>query len=393
MRIGIACYSTYGGSGVVATELGAALAARGHQVHFISAATPFRLASLEVGENVFFHEVDTVDYPVLSGPLYTIALASKIHQLAIEERLDVVHAHYAIPHGVGAWLGQQTLGGRIRVVTTLHGTDITLVGKAPSFKPVVRFLLERGDAITTVSHWLAEETRREFETERPIEVIYNFIDPTRFRRLDNPALRGRFAKPDEKILLHISNFRPVKRVADVVRVFAKVVERIPCKLLMVGDGPDHACAVSLARKLGVLDRTLFLGKAQRIEEMLGLADLFVFPSEYESFGLAALEAMCAEVPVVCSNGGGLPEVVKQGQTGFLRPVGDVDGMAEDALRLLLDPAFAKALGQRAREDVSRRFHIDNIVPRYEALYRELIAKAPAFEDLAPDDWSRMSSGL
>jgi N-acetyl-alpha-D-glucosaminyl L-malate synthase BshA len=353
---------------------------------------PFRLAGRRLGRNIFFHEVDEVDYPLFSGPLYTLSLASKIHQIALAEKLDIVHAHYAIPHAAGAWLGQQTLGGKIKLVTTLHGTDITLVGKAPSFQPVVRFVIDRSDAVTTVSEWLAGETRRTFGVDRPIEVIHNFIDPERFKRAPDPELRARFAAPDEKIVLHVSNFRPVKRVQDVVKAFAGIVRSgVKAKLLMVGDGPTRGCASDLARELGVMDRAWFLGKADPVEDFFAIADLFLFPSEYESFGLAALEAMCAETPVVASEGGGLPEVIRRGETGFLRPVGDFEGMAADGAAILRDPEAARAMGLRAREDVSARFATDRIIPRYEALYAGLLD--PSHPEFEPCEESLLASGL
>lgn len=353
---------------------------------------PFRLAGLKMGGNIFFHEVDTIDYPLFSAPLYTLALASKLHQLALDENLDILHAHYAIPHGVSAWLSQQTLGGKVKVVTTLHGTDITLTGRAPSFRPIVRFLIQNSDAVTTVSEWLAGETRRTFDANRPIDVIHNFIDTERFRRQPDPVLRARCASPDESIIMHISNFRPVKRVEDVVKTFALTLQKgVRARLMMIGDGPQRGNALALARELGVAKRVCFLGKVERIEEYLGLGDLLLLPSEYESFGLAALEAMCAEMPVIASRAGGLPEVIRHGDTGFLRPVGDVEAMASDAAAILSDPDALRAMGQRARADAADRFALEKIVPRYEAIYERLIGHVRP--ELPPSEESRLASHL
>lgn len=374
MRIGIVCYPTYGGSGVVATELGAALGERGHQVHIISTAMPFRLSTLELNSNVYFHEVSAVDYPLFQSELQTLSLATKLRQVAIDEQLDVIHAHYAIPHAASAWFASQMLareGRRVPFVTTLHGTDITLVGRTPSFHNIVKFVLRESPAVTTVSSWLASQTHQHFEPGRPIEVIYNSICPDRFRPEGNTACRKRFSPNGEKIVLHISNFRPVKRVVDVVKVFSRIAREIPARLLFVGDGPDAEPAMREARELGVLDRTWFLGKQTNIEQFLRIADCFLFPSEYESFGLAALEAMSSEVPVVTSDGGGLPEVIEHGVTGFTLPVGDIAGMARAALSVLQNPAESQRIGKAAREAVIQRFHPRIIVPQYEALYQRV----------------------
>lgn len=374
MRIGIVCYPTYGGSGVVATELGRFLAQRGHEVHFISSAVPFRL-SHEPQDRVIFHEVQSVEYPVLPSELYTISVASKITQVVELFRLDVVHVHYAVPHTISAFLARSALGREQHpfvVVTTLHGTDITLVGRQPSYFPIVRYAINRSDAVTTVSQWLSDMTVKEFGTTRPIDVIPNFVDETKFRRGLQPCKRATYAPFGEKILLHTSNFRPVKRVEDVVRIFARVRKEIPSVLLMIGDGPDRERAQNMARELGVLGSVHFLGKQESIEVFMSCADCFLFPSEYESFGLAALEAMSCEIPVVASATGGLPEVIKDGETGFLAPLGDVDMMAEKALRVLRDDALAQRIGKAARSVVHEKYLPGAIVPMYEEVYENAL---------------------
>jgi len=379
MNIGIVCYPTYGGSGVVATELGLALARRGHRIHFISTAIPFRLESLGFVPNVTCHEVEMFDYPLFEHQPYTLALTSRIHQVAEEFELDVIHAHYAIPNGSAAWLAAQVHadnhdGMRPAVIITTHGTDITLVGREPSFHPVVRHALRKSDAVTSVSHWLKLRMDEEFNVNRDVEIIYNFIDPKRFRPGPEPELRSRFAEPGEFLILHISNFRPVKRVEDVVRAFARVAAHVPARLLMIGDGPDREKAARLARQLGVSDRMQIPGKQERVEPFLRMADVFVLPSEHESFGLAALESLSSGVPVVASTGGGLPEVIHSGVTGFLRPVGDYVGMAEDLLTLATAADLRAVMGRAARADVTARFSEEALVTQYEELYRRTVTK-------------------
>lgn len=373
MKIGIVCYPTYGGSGVVATELGRFLALRGHEVHFISSSIPFRLVHDPI-DNIFFHEVQLLQYPVLHGELYGIALASKIVQVVRDFGLDIVHVHYAVPHTISAFLARQVLGKQdhpFKVVTTLHGTDITLVGRAPSFFPIAQYAINQSDAVTTVSEWLKEETIREFDIKRPIDVIPNFVDGTKFRSGLKPCKRSHFAPNKEKILLHISNFRPVKRVVDVIEIFARVRDKMPAVLLMIGDGPDRDAAHDRARELGLSQHVYFLGKQEAIEFYMSCAHLFLFPSEYESFGLAALEAMACELPVVASRAGGLPEVIDHGRTGFLGTVGNVDEMARYALQLLENEESAMTIGKTARSSVLDRFLPDSVIPMYEALYERV----------------------
>jgi len=380
MKIGIICYPTYGGSGVVATELGRFLARRGHEVHFISSSIPFRLA-LEANESIIFHEVHEFQYPLFGSQLYTLSLASKCIQIANEYGLEIIHAHYAIPHAVSGWIAREALKDRhtLRLVTTLHGTDITLTGRAPSFFPVVKHALEQSDAITAVSEWLAEETRDGFGPSKPIEVIPNFVDSTKFRPSLTPCRRNRFAPNGEKIVLHISNFRPVKRMQDVVGVFAKICAEMPAKLLLIGDGPEYDRTVQLAHELKVFEHIHFLGKQDQIETYFSCADLFLLPSEYESFGLAAIEAMSSEIPVVASRAGGLTELIRHGETGFLAPMGNQEEMAKCGLSVLRDPDLAERIRHAARKDVMARFQPDKIVAQYESLYENVLSSAPRIE--------------
>lgn len=372
MRIGIVCYPTFGGSGVVATELGKALAANGHQVHFITYSQPARLDFFSA--NLFYHEVSISKYPLFDFPPYELALASKLVDVIRFEKLDLLHVHYAIPHASAAFMAKQilnTYGIQIPVVTTLHGTDITLVGKDPSYNPVVTFSINQSDGVTAVSQNLKEDTLKHFEITKDIRVIPNFIDLTRFSLKPREHFKKAIAPGDERILVHTSNFRRVKRTSDVIRVFQKIQEKIRCKLLMVGDGPDRVNAEQLCRDLGVCDDVRFLGKQDAIEEILSVADLFMIPSESESFGLAALEAMACSVPVVSSNVGGLPELNVDGVTGFLDDVGDIDTMASHAIYILEDnerlASFKSAALQRAKE-----FELSLILPVYEEYYQEVI---------------------
>jgi len=379
MRIGMVCYPTYGGSGVVASELGRMLARRGHSVHFIASARPFRLLD-EFSENIFCHEVESINYPVLHGDLYTLSMAVKIAQVALDERLDLVHAHYAVPHALCASLAMDMLtavGRQIPVVTTLHGTDITLVGKAPSFFPAVRLGIQRSDAVVAVSEWLRQETLKHFRLPNHIRVIHNFVDGEVFARKENPRLRRRYAKDNEAIAMHVSNFRPVKRVEDVVRTFSRIAESRPAKLLMIGDGPDRKAAMNLARELDVMNRVWFLGKQDYVQNLLPLADVLLFPSDGESFGLAAAEAMACETPVIATRRGGIAEVVTHGRTGFLCPVGDVDCMAKAAIDILSSPDKRRAMGAEARQDILTRFSPQKIVGQYEELYGSLLGQQSA----------------
>ena len=367
MNIGIVCYPTFGGSGVVATELGKALAQRGHRVHFITYNQPVRLDFFN--ENLFYHEVYIPTYPLFQFPPYESALASKMVDIAQNEKLDVLHVHYAIPHASAAYTAKQILRARgihIPVVTTLHGTDITLVGKDASYEPVVTFSINQSDGVTTVSADLRRETYEYFAIEKDIEVIPNFIDLGRFRKHDKTHFRTAIAPDGEKLLIHTSNFRAVKRVEDVLKIFCGVRAVIPAKLLLIGDGPDRTRMEKLARDLDCHADIRFLGKLEAVEEVLSVSDLFLMPSENESFGLAALEAMACEVPVVSTNAGGIPELNVTGSTGFTSNIGDVDDMVKNALYVLEDanlPRFKAAARARAEE-----FAVGNIVPLYEACY-------------------------
>lgn len=374
MKIGIVCYPTFGGSGVVATELGKALADHGHQVHFVTYNQPARLDLFS--ENLFYHEVSVSNYPLFDFPPYELALASRLVDVVRFEKLDLLHVHYAIPHASAAFMAKQilmTYGIYIPVVTTLHGTDITLVGKDRTFKPVVTFSINKSDGVTAVSEHLRNDTYDFFEIENDIRVIPNFIDLNRFNLKPKDHFKKAIAPNGEKIIIHTSNFRKVKRTADVIRIFAKIVEKIPAKLLMVGDGVERSQCEQLARDLNVCDEVRFLGKQDAIEEILSVSDLFLMPSESESFGLAALEAMACKVPVVSSNAGGLPELNVDGETGFLKNVGDVDGMAEKAIYILEDEERLKTFKENALAR-AKKFDLANILPVYENYYLEVLEK-------------------
>ncbi|SDY10158.1 N-acetyl-alpha-D-glucosaminyl L-malate synthase BshA [Hymenobacter psychrophilus] len=371
MNIGIVCYPTFGGSGVVATELGKALAQRGHRVHFITYSQPVRLDFFN--ENLFYHEVYIPPYPLFQFPPYELALASKMVDIAQNEKLDVLHVHYAIPHASAAFMAKQILltrGIRIPVVTTLHGTDITLVGKDASYEPVVTFSINQSDGVTAVSADLRRETYEYFAIEKEIEVIPNFINLERFQKQAKNHFKAAIAPEGEKLLVHTSNFRSVKRVDDVVHIFAGVRAQMPAKLLLVGDGPDRPRIEKLCRDIGLCQDIRFLGKLEAVEEVLSIADLFLMPSEKESFGLAALEAMACEVPVISTNAGGIPELNEHGVTGMVSNVGDVADMVKNALYVLADenlPRFKAAAHARAET-----FALDTVVPLYEACYRRAI---------------------
>ena len=377
MKIGIVCYPTFGGSGVVATELGKALAEKGNPVHFITYSQPHRLDFFH--ENIFYHEVTVKSYPLFEYAPYEVILASKIVDVVKHENLDLLHVHYAIPHASAAFMAREILksqGIYIPIITTLHGTDITLVGKDPSFAPVVTFCINQSDGVTAVSEDLKRDTLSHFEITREIEAIPNFIDAARFRKQKKDHFKRAICPNDEKLIVHTSNFRKVKRVEDVVLVFEKVRKVVPSKLLLVGDGPERTKIEAMCRDLGICADIRFLGKLDAVEEVLSVADLFIMPSEKESFGLAALEAMACEVPVISSNTGGLPELNIQGKTGFLSNVGDIDDMAKNAIYVLDQknlPEFRKNALLRAKE-----FDSDQIVPKYEAYYKQVLDKCHSF---------------
>ena len=369
MRIGIVCYPTYGGSGVIATELGKALAERGHQVHFISYALPMRLDGF-VG-NVFYHEVEMANYPLFEFPLYTPALASKIVEVARFEKLEIVHAHYAIPHAISAFLAREVLGKHLTVITTLHGTDITLVGLEPSYLPMLKFSIERSDGVTAVSRFLKEKTLTNFGIEKEIQVIPNFVDTEKYRRVRCAEIRNQFARPGEKVLIHVSNFRSVKRVPDVIRIFHEIEKKVQSTLLLAGDGPDRSVCEHLVRELGIQDHVRFLGKQQELVPLLSSSDLMLMPSQSESFGLSALEAMACEVPVISTSVGGLPELQVHGSTGFIAEIGDIDRMARYALDLLgNEPKMA--MFREASRKRAVQFDVKKIVGEYESYYVECL---------------------
>ena len=375
MRIGISCYPTYGGSGAVATELGIALARRGHLVHFITYQQPFRLPLFL--PRVFFHEVDVGRYPLFEFPPYDLALAVRMHEVVRTHRLDLLHVHYAIPHATSGWIAREMLedgGSSVRIATTLHGTDITLVGQDPSFHAITKFSIERSDALTAVSEYLRRETFKAFGCAGcDVEVIHNFIDPDVYDRTKYPTTIRDQVPAGRKVLMHISNFRPVKRVRDVVRIFAHVARAMPSVLVMVGDGPDRVTAEKEAETLGVSDQTMFLGRLDAIAPLLAGADLFLLPTERESFGLSALEALACGVPVIGTKAGGLPEVVRDGVTGILRDVGDIEGMSAAAVDILSSPEKWKAMSDMAAADARERFSQQDIVSRYEDFYTRVLA--------------------
>jgi N-acetyl-alpha-D-glucosaminyl L-malate synthase BshA len=373
MKIGILCYPTFGGSGVVATELGKALAEKGHHIHFITYSQPVRLEHFS--ENVSYHEVSVADYPLFEYAPYETALTSKLVDVSLFEKLDLVHVHYAIPHASVAYMAKQILaaqGMHVPFVTTLHGTDITLVGRNPSYSPVVTFAINQSDAVTSVSRNLSDETYAHFKIKKKIEIIPNFIDLTRFSKQRKEHFRKAIAPDNEKLIVHASNFRAVKRVGDVIKIFSRVVEKIPCKLILIGDGPERVNIERECRDTAFCDHVRFLGKQEAVEEILSICDLFVLPSETESFGLAALEAMACQVPVITTNTGGSPELNVQGVTGFMSNVGDVADMAKNAIYILEDAERLKQFKKQAL-DHARKYDIRNIMPMYEKVYEEVVA--------------------
>jgi N-acetyl-alpha-D-glucosaminyl L-malate synthase BshA len=373
MNIGILCYPTFGGSGVVATELGKALSEKGHHIHFITYSQPVRLEHFS--ENVSYHEVSVVDYPVFEYAPYETALTSKLVDISIFEKLDIIHVHYAIPHASVAYMAKQILaaqGYHVPFVTTLHGTDITLVGKNASYAPVVTFAINMSDAVTSVSQSLKDDTYKFFQVSKEIEVIPNFIDLRRFNKQRKEHFKRAIAPNNERLLVHASNFRKVKRVGDVVKVFAEVVEKIPSKLLLIGDGPERTTIEKECRESKACDHIRFLGKQEAIEEILSVSDLFILPSETESFGLAALEAMACQVPVISTNTGGIPELNVNGVSGFMSNVGDVEDMARNAIYILENDERLATFKHNALQQ-AKKFDIKNILPMYEKLYEKVIA--------------------
>ncbi|MGH7501566.1 MAG: N-acetyl-alpha-D-glucosaminyl L-malate synthase BshA [Longimicrobiales bacterium] len=373
LKIGISCYPVYGGSGVVATELGIELARRGHEVHFITYAQPFRLPYFV--ERIYYHEVEVPSYPLFEHPPYNLALSVAMHNVTVQHGLDLMHAHYAVPHATSAWVAKEMLGRpEFRIVTTLHGTDITLVGQDPSFRAITQFSIRKSDGLSAVSEYLRRETVNKFEiAPSGIRVIPNFVDPERYRRNAYPCHRSKFATDGEKIVTHISNFRAVKRVHDVVRIFARIAKRIPSRLLLVGDGPERVRAQNVAVEERVSDRVVFLGKQNSVAELLSCTDLFLLPSESESFGLVALEAMACGVPVVATNVGGIPEVLAPPLAGQVAPVGDVDMMAEQGVAVLRDAKIWAEASEAAR-GAAERFSADRVVPMYESWYEEVLRR-------------------
>lgn len=375
MKIGITCYPTYGGSGAVATELGIELAQRGHEVHFITYAQPFRLPRFM--ERVYFHEVETIRYPLFEHSSYSLSLAATMYEVAVRRDLDLLHVHYAIPHSTSAWIAQEMLPPthRLKIITTLHGTDITMVGQERSFWELMRFSIAKSDGITAVSEYLKRETVDRFHIPaRAVEVIPNFIDPELYTRDRYPCRRAAFLEEGEKLIIHVSNFRPVKRVPDVLAIFDRIQREVPSRLLLVGDGPERAEAAAEADRLGLEERVIFLGKQDTVAELLACSDLFLLPSTSESFGLAALEAMASGTPVIATDVGGLPEVVEDGVSGYLAPLGDVETMAEKAIELLRDRARWLQMSAASRAVATERYSAARIVPVYERFYETMLEK-------------------
>jgi len=371
MRIGITCYPTYGGSGVVATEIGKELAIRGHEIHFISYAIPIKLDA--TSEGIYFHEVEMLNYPLFEHPHYTLALATKMADVAVHHKLDLLHVHYAIPHSVSAYLAKEMLRPRkIPVITTLHGTDITLVGNDRSYLPITRFSIDRSDGVTAVSEFLRKLSSQEFALQKPIVLIPNFVNCDVFKKAQDANHREKFALANEKIIVHISNFRPVKRVTDVIEIFDEVQHHLPARLLMVGDGPDRFKAECLSRNKGLSEKVIFLGKQDSVAEILSVADLLLLPSENESFGLVALEAMACEAPVVASKVGGLPEVIREGIDGYLIAPKNVKAMASRTVEILSDPEKHRKMGINARKFAMEKFCSTKIIPLYEEYYHQIV---------------------
>jgi len=371
MKVAIVCYPTHGGSGVIASELAIGLAGRGHEIHIVSYAQPFRLRSFH--QNIYIHEVEVSSYPLFKYPPYALGLATKLVEIVEDYDLELIHAHYAVPHAASAYLAKQILDGyRVKTITTLHGTDITLVGSDRSFHRVIKFTIEKSDGVTAVSNYLKQRTVAEFDIRREIRVIYNFIDTRRSAPERDECSRETYAPKGEKILMHASNFRPVKRVGDVVRIFAKLQDRVPAKLILIGDGPERIFIQQLVKELKLGDRVYFLGEQDYLEPLFFCADLFLLPSEQESFGLTALEAMACGVPVIGARTGGLPEVIAHGETGFLFPIGEINSMADHAVELLKDAEKHELFRRRARKRAAECFNTDQIIPQYENYYEEVL---------------------
>jgi len=380
LRIGITCYPTLGGSGVVATELGKLLAEKGHEIHFITHSVPFRLGKFQ--RNIYYHEVEVNNYYVFRYPPYDLSLASKMAQVARMQKLDLLHVHYAVPHAICAYLAKQMLGGAIKTVTTLHGTDITVLAQDASLRDLIRLAIHQSDAVTAVSRDLIRETRERLDIETPIELTYNFVDRRVYYPRECAALRAEYASPGEKVLMHISNFRPVKRVGDVIDIFARVNAKIPSRLLLVGEGPELSKVQWQVESMGLSDRVTFLGKQDDVAQVISVADLLLLPSEKESFGLVALEAMACGVPTVGSSAGGIPELVAHGTTGFLAPVGDTEAMAGYAIRLLEDGELYARFRAACLERARTVFDSDRITAEYERIYYRVLgieAGAPVAE--------------
>lgn len=372
LKIGITCYPSLGGSGVIATELGKLLAEKGHEVHFITHNMPFRLGKYH--KNIYYHEVEVNDYSVFRYPPYDLSLASKQAQVAKMQKLDLLHVHYAVPHAICAYLAKQMVGDHLKVVTTLHGTDITILAQDETLSDLICLGINQSDAVTSVSEDLIRETRSSLAIERPIELVYNFVDKRVYYPRDCSNLRGDFALPQEKILMHISNFRPVKRVSDVIDIFKQVNDRVPSRLLLVGEGPELPKIDCKVRKLGLSDRVYFLGKQDEVAQVISLADVMLLPSEKESFGLVALEAMACGVPTVASNAGGIPELISHGETGYLAPIGDTGAMSQYVLKLLTDPQLYRQFSQAGIERATHRFCNDSITSEYEKIYYRILGK-------------------
>lgn len=379
LKIGITCYPTLGGSGVVATELGMLLAEKGHEVHFITHSMPFRLGKYD--KNIFYHEVEVSEYYVFRYPPYDLALASKMAQVAKMQDLDVLHVHYAFPHAVCALLARQMVGEQLKIVTTLHGTDITILGQDESLSDLMRYAIDQSDAVTAVSKDLIRVTEKSLNIKKEIDLVYNFVDQRVYYPRAVQELRKTFAEPDERIMIHISNFRPVKRVLDVVDIFKRVNERLPSKLLFVGEGPDLSKVICRVKELGLEERVCFCGKQDDVTQVLSISDVMLLPSEKESFGLVALEAMACGVPTVASNAGGIPELITHGKTGFLAPVADVDQMADFVLKLLQDETLHQQISENGLQKARAEFSDDRISEQYERIYyRVLGAEECCFED-------------